>query len=225
MLKNKAIQRITYKEIRSTGDPEAIRLFNALKGRHKKFVCHYLLERSAARAYRKAYDNPSMKSESASACGCRLLKQQHVKAFLDEFLDRRVEAYHKVVGTYMDMMDATNPRWLQDKEGQWENVGDDPDWRSRKSGAEGISKLYGFNEEKPLGGEGGSVSPASGVPMQFVEHLNIYLESKGEEKVRIKPDADDAEFSETSEEKSGTEEQGKTVSRFAEDFRKFAGKS
>lgn len=195
--------KITAKEIANSGSEEAVKIFKSLSKPKKRFCQEYLVEQNASRAYKIAQNNHKMSSAVASACGYRYLNDPNVKAFLDTFLDRRVEAYYQVTNTWMDMMQAKTKEMVQKEDGTWERGNEVEDWKVRKWGAEGVSKLYGFNEEKSEPNEKGSIN------QYFTNNFNTYLESKGEKPVEI--ESEDAEF--------------KNVSEYAQDFKKFSSKS
>lgn len=196
---------VTQKEIKDTG---SVKLFNKLKGVEKRFVSHWLESKNAAEAYRHATKNPSM-GDCASSIGLRMMKRPDVKAFLDEFMDLRTPAYYKVIDTYMGMMDATKANFVQNPEDKtWENTGDIEDWKARKDGADGITKLYGMNEEK---GTTNVQINAESISTNFTQQFNTFLESKGEKPVEIKEESESVQF--------------KEVSKYADDFKKFSSKS
>lgn len=140
-------------ELELVWDDKVAEAFAALVPKQQSFLIEYLKSWNGSDAYRKAY-NPLARDEVASANASRLIASDKVGVILARFQERKTEALFTVARTYFDMNQATKPEWVETKDGTWENVGDVPDWKARKDGADGLCKVYGLNaaEKKEITG-------------------------------------------------------------------------
>jgi hypothetical protein len=119
--------------------------FKSLRPQQQDFLLAYLRTGNAAEAYRQAY-NKLASDHLASVAGSRLVASVGIEPILAKFASYKTEALFTVVQGYREMAKATNPKWVQDKDGQWENVGDAPDWQARKEAYLGIRKVHGLDQ-------------------------------------------------------------------------------
>ena len=131
-------------ELEQVWDDSIAQAFAALKPKQQDFLLHFLRCGNASEAYRKAY-NPVAKDHLAHCAGSQALGSIGVRAVLDKFNDQKALALFTVSKTYFDMTQAVKPEWEKDGDGQYENVGDVPDWMARDKGAAGLCKIYGLN--------------------------------------------------------------------------------
>ncbi len=132
-------------ELATVWDDEIARLFSDLRPQQQEFLIAYLNTGNSAEAYRRVY-NPLAKDHLASVAGSRLVASVGIEPILAKFNSYKTEALFSVVQGYREMSKATKPEWVQDKEGQWENVGDVPDWQARKEALLGIRKIHGLDQ-------------------------------------------------------------------------------
>ena len=130
-------------ELQIIWDDKVAEAFHALRPKQQDFLLHYLNCGNAAASYRKAY-NPMATDAVSSANGSRLVASDSMGAVLEKFINRKTEALFTVANTYFEMTSASKAEWHKDELGQYENIGDVPDWRARKDGADGLCKLYGL---------------------------------------------------------------------------------
>lgn len=140
-----AVETDIPEELQTVWDNEIATLFAGLRPQQQDFLLVYLREGNAAEAYRKAY-NPLAKEHLASVSGSKLVASVGISAILAKFNDYKTEALFTVVQGYREMAKATKPEWVQDENGQWENVGDAPDWQARKEAFLGIRKVHGLDQ-------------------------------------------------------------------------------
>lgn len=136
-------------ELVTVWDDEVARTFRDLRPQQQDFVIAYIATGNGAESYRRAY-NKLASDHLASVAGSRLLASVGVGAILDKFTNRKTEALFRVTKTYFDLTEATKPNFVQDKDGQWSNAGDTPEWKARKDGADGLSKIYGLNSPEKV---------------------------------------------------------------------------
>lgn len=131
-------------ELEIVWDSAIAEAFKALRPKQQDFLLEYLRTGNAAAAYRKAY-NPLASDHLASVCGSQVLASSGISGILAKFENRKTEALFRVTKTFFDLTEAAKPEWVEDSDGQWQNVGDVPDWKARKDGADGLCKIYGLN--------------------------------------------------------------------------------
>jgi hypothetical protein len=131
-------------ELAAVWDNGIAAAFKALRPQQQEFLLCYLREGNAAAAYRKAY-NPLAKDHLASVSGSQMLASLGIQPILAKFASIKTEALFTVIHGYREMAQAVKPEWKQDKDGQWENVGDAPDWQARKEALIGIRKIHGLD--------------------------------------------------------------------------------
>ncbi len=144
-------------ELQTVWDDEIAALFANLRPQQQDFLLVYLREGNAAEAYRQAY-NKMAKEHLASVSGSKLVASVGIAPILAKFNDYKTEALFTVVQGYREMAKATQPKWVQDKDGQWENVGDAPDWQARKEAFIGIRKVHGLDQPAEVKHSGEIVS-------------------------------------------------------------------
>jgi hypothetical protein len=140
-------------ELEPVWDAKIEETFRALTPKQQDFVIAYLQTGSATKAYRKAY-NPNAGQHLAENCGAQVMGGKGVGTVLMAFEDQKTHDLFLCIKTLREMAEATKPQWQQDKDGQWENAGDVPDWQARKSAVDGLSKIRGLNaaEKKEISG-------------------------------------------------------------------------
>jgi len=131
-------------ELESVWDEAVAQAFAALRPQQQTFLLAYLGTGNAAESYRRAY-NPLAKDHLAGNAGAQALETIGISGILAKFQSQRTHDLFLVVKTYREMAEATKPEWTEDSDGQWQNVGDVPDWKARKDGADGLSKIRGLN--------------------------------------------------------------------------------
>jgi len=131
-------------ELQTVWDDEIAQAFQALRPQQQDFLIAYLNTGNAAEAYRRAY-NPMAKDHLASVAGSRCVASVGIEPILQKFASNKTEVLFTVVHGYREMAQATKPNWVQDKDGQWENVGNDPDWQARKEAYLGMRKVHGID--------------------------------------------------------------------------------
>lgn len=131
-------------ELAAVWDGGIASIFAGMKPKHQDFLLCYIRTGNAAEAYRKAY-NPLAKDHLAAVCGSQVLSTTDIQSILAKFASHKTEALFTVLHGYREMAQATKPEWKQDKDGQWENVGDAPDWQARKEALIGIRKVHGLD--------------------------------------------------------------------------------
>jgi hypothetical protein len=132
-------------ELATVWDDEIALRFQALRPQQQNFLLAYLQTGNSAEAYRQAY-NKLASDHLASVAGSRLVASVGIEPILSKFASYKTEALFTVVQGYREMAKATNPKWVRDKDGQWENVGDAPDWQARKEAYLGIRKVHGLDQ-------------------------------------------------------------------------------
>lgn len=130
-------------ELRTVWNTEIEEAFRALNARQQKFLLVYFRTGVAAEAYRQSY-NPLSSAHLATVCGSEILSNPVMQPFLAKMTETRTADLLLIKQTFRDMTEAVKPQWQQDKDGQWENVGDVPDWKARKDGADGLARLEGM---------------------------------------------------------------------------------
>lgn len=132
-------------ELETVWDKDIAAGFQSLRPQQQNFLLAYLRTGNAAEAYRQAY-NKLASDHLASVAGSRLVASVGIEPILAKFASYKTEALFTVVHGYREMAKATKPEWVQDKAGQWENVGDAPDWAARKEAYLGIRKVHGLDQ-------------------------------------------------------------------------------
>lgn len=140
-------------ELETIWDAKIEEAFLALTPKQQNFVLAYLRTGRASSAYREAY-NPHANEHLAGNGGAQALESKGVQSVLMPFQEQKTHDLFLVVKTFREMAEATKPQWQQDKDGQWENAGDVPDWMARKEAANGLARLRGLNaaEKKEISG-------------------------------------------------------------------------
>lgn len=131
-------------ELATVWDEDIAKAFRSLLPKQQDFLFHFLRTGVAAEAYRKAY-NQLASDHLAAVCGSRMLTSAGIAEILAKFANQKTEALFMVIKGYREMAQACKPEWKQDKDGQWENVGDVPDWYARKEAYLGIRKVHGLD--------------------------------------------------------------------------------
>lgn len=122
-------------------EDEIAEAYKALSEKHQRFLLAYLRTGNAAEAYRKVY-NPLASPHLASVCGNSVLSSAGMERILQCFVQQRTADLLLVKKTFREMAEASKPNWIQDPVTKdWENTGDEPDWKARKDGADGLARL------------------------------------------------------------------------------------
>ena len=143
-------KRIAYRRgdngesLRTIWDADTEKTFKKLSQKQKNFVIEYLKTFHGGEAYKAAY-NPQCNNLLAASCGSRLLANPNVAKIMSVFNDNKIEAVSMVVHGYREMSRATKPEWLKGEDGQYENVGELPDWQARKEALLGLRKVHGID--------------------------------------------------------------------------------
>lgn len=132
------------KELEAIWDDEVNELWLKLRPQQRDFVIQYLITGNAAESYRRVY-NPMASNHLAQVAGSRMLSGDIIGQIMIKFAQQKTAALLKVVTGYHDMADATKPQWQQDKDGQWENAGDSPDWVARDKALIGLTRIHALN--------------------------------------------------------------------------------
>lgn len=119
-------------------DDDVRTAFKALNPRQQNFLIEYLRTGVGATAYKVAYD-PEASNHLAAAHGSRLVSNHNIQAVLKKFGDRKDDALQTVVKTYFDMANASH-----------DERGEKPDWKTRKDGADGLSRIFGLNSPEKV---------------------------------------------------------------------------
>lgn len=122
-------------------DDEIADAYAGLSEKQAKFLQAYLHSGNAAESYRKAY-NPMASAHLASVCGNVVLTSAGMVTIMEKLTRQRVANLLLVEKTFREMAEACKPNWIQDPVTKdWENTGDEPDWKARKDGADGLARL------------------------------------------------------------------------------------
>lgn len=140
-------------ELEAVWDDKVAAEFAALRPKQQDFLLHYLRTGNAAEAYRRAYNN-AVGDHQASSQGAQAMASKGIEAILTLFQEQKTHDLFLCINTLREMAQATKPEWVEDKDGQWQNVGDAPDWGARKDAVVNLAKLRGLNaaEEKKITG-------------------------------------------------------------------------
>lgn len=131
-------------ELETLWDDKVSEAFGKLNPKQQDFLLVYIRKGNAAEAYRKAY-NPLADSHLSTVCGNGILSNPIMGNILLKLTEQKTADLLLVSKTFREMVEATKPEWVEDKNGQWQNVGDVPDWKARKDAADGLAKLRGLN--------------------------------------------------------------------------------
>jgi hypothetical protein len=122
-------------ELDGVWDEEVAAAFQGLNPKQQIFLIEYLKCGVGSEAYRKSY-NAEASDHLASVHGSRLVANTGIRTILTKFADRKEDAMFTVVRTYFDMTGAKRST---------ETGREVPDWKSRKDGADGLSRIFGLN--------------------------------------------------------------------------------
>lgn len=131
-------------ELTAVWDDEVAEAYEKLTARQQGFLTAYIQTGNCAESYRRAY-NPLASAHLATVCGQSVLSSSAMTPIAEKLLARRTADFFQVHKTFYEMTEAAKPNWVQDEAGQWENTGDEPDWKARKDGADGLARLRGLN--------------------------------------------------------------------------------
>lgn len=174
-------------ELEMIWDDEVARLFRTLPPNRQKFLVAYIREQHGTKAYREAY-NPLASDNVGRACAGQILANPTVRAILERFTDRSLEALFVVPKTLFEAATtAMKPVFGKDEEGQPCHIEDLPDHDVRIKGALGLAKLYGLNAPEKV-----DVKPSQAMPVEFTNQFNFYLQQIGQKPVAL-PTVEEAE--------------------------------
>lgn len=128
-------------ELESIWDDAVAKEFSALRKQQQDFLLVYLRTGSAATAWRQGYDRPLAGEHLASNSGYQVLEGIGVNAIVKRLQDQKTADLFMVIHGYREMASATKPEWTEDSKGQWQNVGNVPDWQARKEAYAGLRKI------------------------------------------------------------------------------------
>jgi hypothetical protein len=131
-------------ELAPVWDDGIAEAFKALRPQQQTFLLAYIQTGNAAESYRRAY-NRNASDHASSSLGAQAMATKGISGILAKFEDQKTHDLFLAVQTLREMAYATKPQWQQDKDGQWENAGDVPDWLARKHAVDGLTKLRGLN--------------------------------------------------------------------------------
>lgn len=131
-------------ELVTLWDEEIAEAFQKLTARQQSFLLAYIQTGNYAESYRRSY-NPLANAHLATVCGQSVMSSSAMGLIAEKLAAGRTADFLQVHKTFHEMTEAAKPNWVQDEAGQWENTGDEPDWRARKDGADGLARLRGLN--------------------------------------------------------------------------------
>lgn len=132
-------------ELETLWDERVATAFAALRPKQQSFLLVYIRKGNAAEAYRKSY-NPLADSHLATVCGNGILSNPAIGDILHKLTEQKTADLLLTIKTFRDMAEAVKPNWVQDEAGQWENTGEEPDWKARNDAAKGLAMLRGLNQ-------------------------------------------------------------------------------
>lgn len=138
------VESVIPEELEPVWDASVAEAFQSLRPKQQDFILHYIQTGNAADSYRRAY-NPNASDHFASSLGAQAMASNGIKTILSKFEEQKTHDLFLCVKTLREMAGANKPQWQQDRDGQWENAGDVPDWLARKHAVDGLTKLRGLN--------------------------------------------------------------------------------
>lgn len=141
----KKAETVIPEELETIWDDDIAAAFAKMNEKQQNFLTSYLRTGDPAQSYRTGYNRPMASPHLAANSAYQILESIGIQAVMQKIQAQRTGDLFLVVKTFREMAEASKPEWTEDKNGQWQNVGDVPDWKARKDAADGLAKLRGLN--------------------------------------------------------------------------------